>query len=313
MLQALSFYLFSGITLGSALMVITARNPVHSVFFLILSFFSSAGLFVLLGAEFLAMLLVVVYVGAVAVLFLFVVMMLDMPVPTLKSWFVPKIKEFAVTGGVVLSYSVIFLATTYLMLVALSFASLWGFGIKGINPTDLSINPLLALRDPFAKYESHTWLEFTSASLTFLIAIVTGRLLAMTVLKKKFWKACGDFVYQAPVGLVISALLLVELIMVIMSWGDLDMTQNVAVLPLQAPTILPNTHHLGQRLYTDYVLVFQASGLILLVAMIGAIVLTQRNRADTRRQDIHSQNNRKKEDVVRLEKVTAGEGVTRWT
>jgi NADH-quinone oxidoreductase subunit J len=311
-LQALSFYMFSAVTLGSALMVITARNPVHSVLFLILAFFSSAGLFVLLGAEFLAMLLVVVYVGAVAVLFLFVVMMLDIPVPSMKSWFVPRIKDFGRSCGILLSYSVIFLATAYLMMVALSFVSLWGLGIDGINPTELTIDPIHAIREPFSKYEAHTWLEFSSATIIFLIAIVTGRQLAMTVLKKKFWRACSDFVYQAPVGLIITAMLLVELTLVIMTWGDTEMAQEMTLLPIPPSKILPNTHALGQVLYTDYMYIFQSEGLILLVAMIGAIVLTHRNRPDTRRQNIHEQNSRKKEEVIELVKVNVGEGVSKW-
>jgi NADH-quinone oxidoreductase subunit J len=305
--------MFSGITLGSALMVITARNPVHSVFFLILSFFSTAGIFVLLGAEFLAMLLVVVYVGAVAVLFLFVVMMLDIPVPAIKSWFIPKIKEFSQSFGLLFSFAVIFLAAAYLMMVALSFVSLWGLDIKGVSPTDLTTDPIKAIREPLMKYESHTWLEFTSATLTFLIAIITGRQLAMTVLKKPFWKTCSDFLSQAPVGLVITVMLFIELILVINVWGDMEIAQEMSLLPISAADTLPNTHALGQVLYTDYLYIFQISGLILLVAMIGAIVLTHRQRSDTRRQNIHSQNNRRKEDVIELVKVNVGEGVTKWS
>ncbi len=312
LLQALTFYLFAGITLSSALMVITARNPVHSVFFLILSFFSSAGLFVLLGAEFLAMLLVVVYVGAVAVLFLFVVMMLDIPVPTLKSWFIPKVKEFGQAGAILLSYTVIFIASAYLMMVALSFVSLWGLGITGIDPTQLTTDPLLAIREPFSKYEAHKWLEFVSASVTFLVAIVTGRLLAMIVLKKKFWKASSDFVYQSPVGLIITIMLFAELAMVIMVWGDTEIAQEMTLLPIPPTTVLPNTHALGQVLYTDYMYIFQTAGLILLVAMIGAIVLTHRHRTDARRQSISSQNNRTVDESVMVVKVNSGEGVAKW-
>lgn len=293
-------------------MVITARNPVHSVFFLILSFFSTAGLFILLGAEFLAMLLVVVYVGAVAVLFLFVVMMLDIPVPTLSSWFIPKVKEFATAFAVFVSYLVVFLGAAYLMMVALSFVSLWGLGINGVNPTELTVDPIYAIREPFAKYESHTWLNFASALITFVLSVAAGRLLAMTVLKRTFWRACGDFINQSPVGLIISAMLMVELIFVVMVWGDTEIAQEMTLVPIMPVSVRPNTQALGYVLYTDYMYIFQTAGLILLVAMIGAIVLTQRARGDAKRQNISEQNNRKKEDVVKLVKVEVGQGAKKW-
>jgi NADH-quinone oxidoreductase subunit J len=201
MLQTLAFYLFAIMTLLSAAMVITARNPVHSVLFLILAFFNAAGLFVLLGAEFVAMILVIVYVGAVAVLFLFVVMMLDM-----------------------------------------------GFA---------------ELRKGAMQY--------------------------------------------VPLGLVIGAVLLVELAMIYAAWQFApDASANLAN---PEPADIENTKALGMLLYTDYVYPFQAAGLILLVAMIGAIVLTHRQRAGVRRQKIAEQNNRRREDVLTIAKVNTGEGV----
>ena len=167
-IQALVFYLFSAVLLGSAAMVIAARNPVHSVLFLILAFFNAAGLFVLMGAEFLAMILVVVYVGAVAVLFLFVVMMLD------------------------------------------------------IN--------FVALREGFMKY--------------------------------------------LPIGTLVGLVLLAELALAVGAWVVAPTAQQVAITP--DPNTTPNTLALGLILYTDYVYIFQAAGLVLLVAMIGAIVLAKR-------------------------------------
>ncbi len=200
MLQPFAFYLFAAITLLSATMVITAKNPVHSVLFLILAFFNAGGLFVLLGAEFVAMILVIVYVGAVAVLFLFVVMMLDM-----------------------------------------------GFA---------------ELRKGAMQY--------------------------------------------VPLGLMIGAVLLVELGMVYANWQFTpDLTQNLAN-PVTDET---NTEAIGKLLYTDYVFAFQIAGLVLLVAMIGAIVLTHRQRAGVRKQRIYDQNNRKREDAMEIVKVTSGEGV----
>src|ERR1700741_3635953 len=184
MLAALAFYLFAAILIASAVMVIAARNPVHSVLFLILAFFNAAGLFVLTGAEFLAMILVVVYVGAVAVLFLFVVMMLDV--------------DFA---------------------------------------------------------------ELKKGALSYL-----------------------------PTGGLLGLALLAELVVVAGVWKMAPASH--AALQSATPKGLTNTQALGHILYTDYVYYFQIAGLVLLVAMIGAIVLTLRQRAGVRRQSIPAQNAR---------------------
>jgi NADH-quinone oxidoreductase subunit J len=202
MLQVIIFYLFSAVLIASAMMVISAKNPVHSVLFLILAFFNAAGLFILLGAEFVAMLLVIVYVGAVAVLFLFVVMMLD------------------------------------------------------INITEL--------RSGFLQY--------------------------------------------LPVGALVGLILLVELGLVL--GGTLiatDAHQLVAApVIVNAPN---NTRALGQLLYTRYALLFEGSGAILLVAMIGAIVLTLRHRPGIRKQVIAAQTARRPEDVLEIRQVTSGAGI----
>lgn len=203
-LADLVFYLFASITVASGLLVISAKNPVHSVLWLILAFFSAAGLFVLMGAEFLAMLLVVVYVGAVAVLFLFVVMMLD------------------------------------------------------INFTELRQGML----------------------------------------------------QHMPLGGLIGLILLGELLTLGLAWnfGD-NVAQNVSA-PIPTASNVTNTEALGQLLYTDYIFIFQTSGLILLVAMIGAIVLTLRDRPGVRRQNISAQVNRKPEDAFKLVDVESGKGVS---
>ena len=200
-LQALVFYLFAFVAVASGVMVVTSRNPVHSVLFLILAFFNAAGLFVLMGAEFLAMILVVVYVGAVAVLFLFVVMMLD------------------------------------------------------IN--------FVELRQGFARY--------------------------------------------LPVGGLIGLVLLAELILVVGVWSFSPEVTVTAASPI--PAEVTNTEALGQVIYTHYVLAFQTAGIVLLVAMIGAIVLTLRQRPGVKRQSIDKQNLRRPEDVVEVVKVTRGGGV----
>ncbi|MBC7985235.1 MAG: NADH-quinone oxidoreductase subunit J [Sphingomonadaceae bacterium] len=203
MITTLAFYLFAGIVVTAATMVILSRNPVHSVLWLILAFFNAAGLFVLLGAEFLAMILVIVYVGAVAVLFLFVVMMLDI--------------DFA------------------------------------------------ALRAGFVKY--------------------------------------------LPAGIALAVLLLVELLLVqgVSSFGPV--TPTAANAPVSAAAGMTNTQALGSLIYTRYVYIFQAAGMVLLTAMIGAIVLTHRQRPGTRRQDIGMQNARTPAQSTSKVRVTSGEGV----
>ncbi len=203
MFSALAFYLFAFITLFSAVMVITAKNPVHSVLFLILAFFNAAGLFVLLGAEFIAMILVIVYVGAVAVLFLFVVMMLD------------------------------------------------------ISFSDLR-------------------------------------------------KGAMQYV---PVGLLVGGVLLAELISVFASWEFANRSEVNLISPRPFDDNITNTQALGHILYTDYIYAFQAAGLILLVAMIGAIVLTHRRRPGVRKQQIAKQNARTREESMEIQKVTPGTGI----
>ena len=199
--QGLAFYMFALVAIASALMVVTSKNPVHSVLFLILTFFNGAGLFVLLGAEFLAMILVVVYVGAVAVLFMFVVMMLD------------------------------------------------------IN--------FVELRQGFLMY--------------------------------------------LPYGIVIGLVLVVELIFVVGGWHLSPESAKAIVAPI--PETITNTHALGAIIYTDYVYLFQAAGFILLIAMIGAIVLTHRKRPGVRKQNIADQLARKPEDTLTIHKVEPGKGI----
>lgn len=201
MVAALFFYLFSAIAVASAVMVISARNPVHSVLFLILCFFNAAGLFVLLGAEFLAMILVVVYVGAVAVLFLFVVMMLDVD-----------------------------------------------------------------------------FVELRQGMLNYL-----------------------------PIGAVIGLIVLVELALAVGGWVISPGSLQSRAVPL--PEGVNNTEALGQVLYTDFFFYFQAAGLVLLVAMVGAIVLTLRHKEGVKRQNISVQVARTPATAVEVVKVKPGQGI----
>jgi NADH-quinone oxidoreductase subunit J len=200
MLEAIAFYLFSAVLILSAVLVIGGRNPVHSVLFLILAFFNAAGLFVLAGAEFLGMLLVVVYVGAVAVLFLFVVMMLDIDFAELKR---------------------------------------------------------------------------------------------------------GALQY-VPFGALIGLVLVAELVMGGLSWKLGASALEAKAHPMVAG--LSNTEALGLILYTDYVYYFQIAGMVLLVAMIGAIVLTLRHRPGVRRQVIAVQNARTAAMAVEMVEIKPGEG-----
>jgi len=198
---ALMFYLFAGICVASAFMVIAARNPVHSVLFLILAFVNAAGLFVLMGAEFLAMILVVVYVGAVAVLFLFVVMMLDV--------------DFA------------------------------------------------ELRQGFLQY--------------------------------------------LPIGAVVGVIFLAELLLVVGAWAIGPGTTGGLAAPI--PSNVTNTEALGLVLYTRYVYYFEAAGMVLLVSMIGAIVLTLQHKPRVRRQVIAEQVARTRDTAIEVRKVRSGAGL----
>ena len=203
-LASIFFYLFSTILVLSAFMVISCRNPVHSVLFLILAFFNAAGLFVLVGAEFLAMLLVIVYVGAVAVLFLFVVMMLDVDFVELKQ----------------------------------------------------------------------------------------------------------GFLQYVPLGGMVAAVLAVELVVVLGgSLFDPNFAIGNGAAPIPDVAEIGNTKAIGLLLYTRYIYFFQAAGLVLLVAMIGAIVLTLRHKEGVKRQDIAAQNARTRETAIEVVKVETGKGI----
>jgi NADH-quinone oxidoreductase subunit J len=202
-IPALFFYLFAGICVASAFMVIASKNPVHSVLYLILAFVNAAGLFILLGAEFLAMILVIVYVGAVLVLFLFVVMMLDV--------------DFA------------------------------------------------ELRQGFLQY--------------------------------------------LPLGGALAIIVAIELVMVVVAWTiGPDVKQTVAT-PIPPIASVLNTEALGHVLYTRYVYFFQAAGVVLLVAMIGAIVLTLQHKPNVKRQNIAAQIARNKASAIEVVKVAPGQGL----
>jgi len=201
---ALFFYLFASVCIASAVMVVASKNPVHSVLFLILAFVNASGLFILMGAEFLAMILVVVYVGAVAVLFLFVVMMLDV--------------DFA---------------------------------------------------------------ELRQGALQYL-----------------------------PIGALVGIVFLAELLLVVGAWTIAPAITESIAAPIPPFYSVTNTEALGHVLYTRYVFFFQAAGVILLVAMIGAIVLTLRHKPNIKRQNISQQVARTREDAIEVVKVRPGQGLS---
>jgi NADH-quinone oxidoreductase subunit J len=203
MIGVAAFYILSAIAIASAFCVVAARNPVHSVLFLILTFFTSAGLFVLLGAEFLAMLLIVVYVGAVAVLFLFVVMMLDIDFAELKA---------------------------------------------------------------------------------------------------------GFFTYL-PFGGLIALILLGQFTMVGGAWIEKNVAASALAAPTPKPDLVSNAEAIGRILYTDYIFLFQGAGIVLFIAMVGAIVLTLRHRDGVRRQNVNAQVARNRATGVEMTDPKPGEGV----
>ena len=200
MITVFAFYLFATLTIASAVLVIFARNPVHSVLWLILAFFNAAGLFLLVGAEFIAMLLVIVYVGAVAVLFLFVVMMLDIDFASLRS----------------------------------------------------------------------------------------------------------GFTRNLPFGLLIALVLLAEIVIAVSATNSGPLLAAAKAAPAASE---PNIVALGNMLYTRFLVPFEIAGLILLVAMIGAIVLTHRSRGDSRGQNVSRQIARRPQDAVKNMNPASGEGV----
>lgn len=204
MIESITFYLFSTLLLISALRVITAKNPVHSVMFLVFCFFNGTGLLVLLGAELIAMLLAIVYVGAVAVLFLFVVMMLDVDFKSLREK-----------------------ARSYL-----------------------------------------------------------------------------------PVSFVVGLVLLGEIYLIVKNWGVSALAKDNIATPAPTSEAITNSHALGMVIYTDYILLFQLAGVILFVAMIGAIVLTLRTRSGVRRQKISQQNAARADDIIELTKPAKGKGIS---
>lgn len=289
-MDALAFYLFAAVILGSAVMVITARNPVHSVFYLILAFFNAAGLFVLMHAEFLAMMLVVVYVGAIAVLFLFVVMMLEIRQPATGKPLTIKLRDLALS---------LFWFLTYILVVTLLVAT-------AVTLTTLLIQQFTAQEIDFTHLNS---VLAVIVLCSFVLGVGLAELFFTRVCQTSWGKIFHAFYQTMPMGVLVLGLVLVEALAVTRIWLRSSVSEEVLMAPTPPDMVLSNTHALGQLIYTDYVYVFQSVGLVLLVAMIGAIVLTLRRRPDVKRQDVQAQIHRSPKEAVELKSVEFGQGM----
>lgn len=308
MIAGLAFYLFAICLLGAGIGVIFSKNPVHSVLFLILAFFNGAALFVLVGAEFLAMLLVIVYVGAVAVLFLFVVMMIEV-VPSKSgrlSWqersdrLGKGLKE---TFRFKLAFIPVFLALLY---------SLSAFDILFLRgSSSLFLKDGLPLFFWFLLHGGEIS-AFSLVSISFVLTIFSF-FVALHVAKRlsgvQVLDALRSFFSALPVSFLIGCVLLIELAFLGAHWSSSSYYEQVVSFPIPPGDLMTNTQALASVLYRYYVYVFQGAGLILLVAMIGSIVLSLRGKTSMKRQDIESQINRNPQDCVRLEKPGVGEGI----
>ena len=298
------FYIFSTLLVGASAAVIFSRNPVHSVLWLIFGFFNAAGLFVLMGAEFLAMLLVIVYVGAVAVLFLFIVMMMnvtphDQPSIFSKTRFLKALK----TLGSFVVYSGSFLIISFIML---SIAPLSDVIQNGVA---FQLDGLLLLlqTSPWSIFSAQATLVPTliTAIGTFFVArYITGMLT-----QKKFLDIIAGFVDSLAFMLLLGAGFMGVFVSLALGWVASPLREDLIASPTPPTDLVTNTHALGEIIYTDYIFAFQGCGMILLVAMIGAIVLTHRKREGVKKQDIVTQVMRRPEDTLVLQNVPLGKGV----
>lgn len=261
-ITVLLFYVFSAFVVFSAIAVISARNPVYSVLWLIFAFFNCTGLFLLLGAEMLAMLLVIVYVGAVAVLFLFVVMMLNIKTASLKKGF-----QAYLPLGIILAFIL------FLEIAAITYNSSTKIDLKKAN-----------------KVSESTVSEADKVDNIGIDAVKEAVENAVAKIEKIAVDSPKEIAFEDEAK------------------ADVNLVEDQADKK-KSVNKNTNAHQIGNVLYTDYVLYFQTSGLILFVAMIGAIVLTLRQREGVRKQDISQQLNRNVKDTLEVVKVKVGEGV----
>ncbi|AIL13058.1 hypothetical protein IM40_05315 [Candidatus Paracaedimonas acanthamoebae] len=282
MIAVLTFYIFSFLLLGSATMVVFARNTVHSVLYLILSFFNAAGVFILLQAEFIAMILIIVYVGAVAVLFLFVVMMLDLNPIQKPIFFLKNFVSFTKSLALIMSFIVLYVILFLIIILGSNYI--------------------------FNDYSMLT--EGVGGRLSFLT--FTGILVAFLIPRRIYqWlaKEIINFRQNISATVVVGTIMLTELILVVFAFKSIKFKENFITSPMPQTSKITNTKALGAVLYTDYLYLFQIAGLILLVAMIGAIVLTYRHRTNVKRQDIATQLKRTAKNTIELKKISLKKGI----
>ena len=303
MIYGLGFYFFSFLLLASAAGVVFTRNPVHGVLSLILAFFNAAALFVLLGAEFLAMLLVVVYVGAVAVLFLFVVMMLDVTPPAAQKR-TKRVKEFF-QGLFALGY---YMAVFLPVAVGLYWGVSWLFLELTLTPALLS-GGLPLLFAPFAGHALPMTPALVASFTLLLVACAFAAPLARRVSGVSGLEGSLELIQALPLTWFVGFLLAGEFIFFGSVWKSSPFAMQSVSAPLPPADLLGNTQALASLIYRYYAYVFQGCGLVLLVAMIGAIVLSLRGKTTMKRQDIVTQVTRDPKDCVRLVTIPLGEGV----
>lgn len=303
MILGLAFYLFATLLLLASLGVILARNPVHGVLSLIVAFFNAAALFVLLGAEFLAMLLVIVYVGAVAVLFLFVVMMLDIE-PGKPKRVAGRMKHIMRGVGALGYYMAIFVPLWLGVYALISWAP------SLLSPDWCLWQEGLPLVGTFILHK----VEVSSLALTASGALLVVCLLFAAPLARRWGGVSGiaaflELLEYLPLSWMVGLLIVGELLFFSGTWYSSGFAAQSVNAPLPPTDLVGNTQALASLLYRYYVYVFQACGLVLLVAMIGAIVLTLRKKTTLRRQNILEQVTRNPKDCVTLITIPVGEGV----
>jgi NADH-quinone oxidoreductase subunit J len=276
MIQSIVFYIFSFFLIGSSAMVVFSRNPVHSVLFLIFSFFNCAGIFIILKAEFIAMILVIVYVGAIAILFLFVVMMVNIrsgqfSKTSVKNTLIPFFKFFVYLIGLI--------ALTGVLFFSLIYASSW-LGFK-FSWRASSLNNFVILG----------------------FCLLLSRFCIQKMLGSSLRNIFNFLISSSEIYILLGFGLLIQIVLVLLGW-------NITIKPMDIEKYTStNTHDLGKLLYSDYIYLFQGSGIVLMIAMIGTIALTLRRKEGIKSQDIHKQMSRTKENSLLIKDVPIGKGI----
>lgn len=327
MMMTVAFYMFSVLLLCAGVGAVRSPHAVHGVLWLIFAFFNAAGLFLLLGAEFLAMILLIVYVGAVAVLFLFVVMMRDSPEPGApesqggksQTPLSHKKKTLRALGKDLGFLIILGFLGKIIFMGFLGVLALWSLDLREA----FQINFLFLRHGPESLVSLPFWdifLPFGDSdglrqeSFWVWGALVMAVFLALKGTQKIMKRSCTEVArslkHHVPWPWVLAFVFATEMAFMIFLWGDSSVTRSlIGTLHFSIDTTLSNTEALGQILYTDYLYVFYLSGMVLLLAMMGAIVLTLRKGSSRQRQNIHTQVSRRKQDTLQLKDVAVGKGL----